>query len=59
MREINYVLIIIVAVENANLEIMFIKLYFWHVKLTDFGIARYLKFDNKLETSGTLGYMGK
>ena len=30
-----------------------------YVRLTDFGISRYLKFDNRLDTSGTLGYIGK
>jgi len=30
-----------------------------YIRLTDFGISRYLKFDNRLDTSGTLGYIGK
>ncbi|MFO0131681.1 MAG: protein kinase domain-containing protein [bacterium] len=30
-----------------------------YIRLTDFGIARYLKPENSSETSGTLGYMGK
>ena len=30
-----------------------------YLRLTDFGIARYLKPDNSTDTSGTPGYMGK
>lgn len=30
-----------------------------YLRLTDFGIARYLKPENSTDTSGTPGYMGK
>ena len=30
-----------------------------YLRLTDFGIARYLKPENSSDTSGTPGYMGK
>ena len=29
-----------------------------YIRITDFGIARYLRSDNESDTSGTPGYMG-